>query len=130
MKTLRLIGVALLTVLLSVGFSSCSKSDDDNGSSSSNPLVGTWRAEVEEKQEIRYWEFTFNADFSWTSMDYNKEDKKIHETSSGTYKFMDDSTIILTNSAGEVYSSRFKISGGNKLEFLDFDHGIIYYRIK
>ena len=31
MKTIRLFGVALLTVLLSVGFSSCSKSDDDNG---------------------------------------------------------------------------------------------------
>ena len=31
MKTLRLFGIALLTVLMSVGSSSCSKSDDDNG---------------------------------------------------------------------------------------------------
>ena len=30
MKTLRFIGIALLTVLMSVAISSCSKSDDDN----------------------------------------------------------------------------------------------------
>jgi hypothetical protein len=53
-------------------------------------------------------------------MEYNKEDKKIHEASNGTYKFKDDTTIILTNSEGEVYSSRFKISGGNKCGVLGF----------
>lgn len=47
MKTLRLVGIALLTVLMSVGFSSCSKSDDDNnggggGGSSSASIEGTW----------------------------------------------------------------------------------------
>ena len=108
---------------------SCSKSDDDGGSSS-NPLVGTWRAEVVEKGEQQYWEMTFNADFSWSAMEYNKEDKKIHDSDSGTYKFMDDTTIILTNSEGNVYSRRFKITDGNKFEFLDHDHGIIYYKIK
>ena len=116
-----------LFVCMSV-LTSCSKSDDDGGSSS-NPLVGTWRAEVVEKGEQQYWEMTFNADFSWSAMEYNKEDKKIHNSDSGTYKFMDDTTIILTNSKGEVYSRRFKITDGNKFEFLDFDHGIIYYKI-
>ena len=48
MKTFKLIGVALLTVLMCVGFSSCSKSDDDNGGSSSNPLVGTWELSDED----------------------------------------------------------------------------------
>ena len=107
---------------------SCSK--DDDGGSSSNPLVGTWRAEVEEKGVLQYWEFTFNADFSWSVMEYNKEDKKIHDSDNGTYKFMDDTTIILTNSEGNVYSRRFKITDGNKFEFLDYDHGIIYYKVK
>lgn len=115
-----------LFVCMSV-LTSCSKDDDE---SSSNPLVGTWRAEVEEKGEQQYWEMTFNANFSWSYMEYNKEDKKIHESDSGTYKFMDDTTIILTNSEGNVYSRRFKITDGNKFEFLDFDHGIIYYKIK
>jgi hypothetical protein len=54
-------------------------------------------------------------------MEYNKEDKKIHEASNGTYKFMDDTTIILTNSEGEVYSSRFKISGGRHMTIVTND---------
>ena len=117
-----------LFVCMSV-LTSCSKSDDDGGSSS-NPLVGTWRAEIEEKGVQQYWDVTFNADLSWSVLEYNKEDKKIHESESGTYKYMDEATIILTNTKGEVYSRRFKITDGNKLEFLDFDHGLIYYKIK
>ena len=44
MKTLRFIGIALLTVLMSVAISSCSKSDDDNNGSggSSASIEGTW----------------------------------------------------------------------------------------
>ena len=43
MKTFRFIRVALLTVLLSVGFSSCSKSDDDNGGSDTSASIeGKW----------------------------------------------------------------------------------------
>ena len=118
-----------LFVCLSV-LTSCSKSDDDGGSSS-NPLVGTWRAEVEEKGVLQYWEMTFNADFTYSYMEYNKENKKIHRSGNGTYSFMDDTTLILNNSTeGETYSARFKITDGNKFEFLDFDHGIIYYKVK
>ena len=50
MKTIRLFGVALLTVLLSVGFSSCSKSDDDNGGGTSASIEGKWYL----KSEIWY----------------------------------------------------------------------------
>ena len=117
-----------LFVCMSV-LTSCSKSDDDGGSSS-NPLVGTWRAEVVEKGEQQYWEMTFNADFSWSAMEYNKEDKKVHSSESGTYRYLDETTIILTRSDGKEVTRRFKITDGNKLEFLDFDHGIIYYKIK
>jgi hypothetical protein len=109
---------------------SCGGDDGDDGGNTGNPLVGTWRAEKKEKGILQYWEMTFNADFSWSAMEYNKEDKKIHDSDSGTYKFMDDTTIILTNSEGNVYSRRFKITDGNKFEFLDHDHGIIYYKIK
>ena len=117
-----------LFVCMSV-LTSCSKSDDDGGSSS-NPLVGTWRAEVEEKGVIQYWEITFNANFTFTTLEYNKEDKKVHDSESGTYRFLDDTTIVVTSSDGDVATRRFKITDGNKLEFLDFDHGIIYYKIK
>ena len=118
-----LFGVLVSVVL----FSSCSKDDDD---SSSNPLVGTWRAEVEEKGEQQYWDITFNADFTLSTMEYNKEDKKVHSSESGTYRYLDETTIISTRSDGKEVTRRFKITDGNKLEFLDFDHGIIYYKIK
>ena len=44
MKTIRLFGIALLTVLMSVAISSCSKNDDDNNGSggSSASIEGTW----------------------------------------------------------------------------------------
>jgi hypothetical protein len=106
---------------------SCSKDDDE---SSSNPLVGTWRAEVEEKGEQQYWEMTFNANFSWSTIEYNIEDKHVHRIDGGTYKFMDDTTILFINSEGETLITRFKITDRNKLEFLDDDIGIIYYKIK
>ena len=118
-----LFGVLVSVVL----FSSCSKDDDD---SSSNPLVGTWRAEVEEKGEQQYWDITFNADFTLSTMEYNKEDKKVHSSESGTYRFLDDTTIVVTSSDGDVATRRFKITDGNKLEFLDINHGIIYNKIK
>lgn len=133
MRTKFFISILSLTlglVVSTLAFTACGSDDDNNNGSSSNPLVGTWRAEITEKGVLQYWEMTFNADFSWSAMEYNKEDKEIHESDSGTYKFMDDTTIILTNSKGDVYSRRFKITDGNKFEFLDGDHGIIYYKIK
>ena len=59
MKTLRFIGIALLTVLMSVAISSCSKSDDDNngGEGSSASIEGTWI----EKRNISYeWDYSKN----------------------------------------------------------------------
>ena len=60
MKTLRFIGIALLTVLMSVAISSCSKSDDDNngGEGSSASIEGTWI----EKRNISYeWDYYNNS---------------------------------------------------------------------
>ena len=130
MKTLRFIGIALLTVLMSVGFSSCSKSDDDNGASLSNPLVGTWRAEVHEHDVNHYWEITFNADFSWSTVDYRKDkEKPSNPDESGTYTIKDNTTLILTNSKGEVDSIKFTITDGNKLVFSEGER-VTYYKIK
>ena len=52
MKTLRLFGIALITVLMSVAISSCSKSDDDNngGGDTSASIEGKWYL----KSEIWY----------------------------------------------------------------------------
>lgn len=59
MKAIRLFGVALFTVLMSVGFSSCSKSDDDdiNGGETSVSIVGTWKL-ISEKEYA--WDYDNN----------------------------------------------------------------------
>ena len=60
MKTLRFIGIALLTVLMSVAISSCSKSDDDNNGcgGSSASIEGTWNL----KRFMLYeWDYSKNS---------------------------------------------------------------------
>lgn len=133
MKTKKFISVLslILGLLVSVcAFTACG-SDDDNNDSSSNPLVGTWRAEVEEKGELQYWEMTFNANNTFTYREYNKDDNTIiHDSGSGKYELVSSNSVKITYADGEVVTSRFKITDGNKFEFLDADHGIIYYKIK
>ena len=85
MKTIRLFGVALLTVLLSVGFSSCSKSDDDNGGSSSNPLVGTWELSDEDGD---YYTVELKADGSYYQVEYKGTTDNIKRVEKGTYKIL------------------------------------------
>ena len=60
MKTLRFIGIALLTVLMSVAISSCSKSDDDNNGSggSSASIEGTW---IEKHHKNYKWDYSKNS---------------------------------------------------------------------
>ena len=112
MKQLRFIGVALLTVLMSVSFSACSSSDDDdNGGSSSNPLVGTWYIEGEEKGYSKYTEFTFEDDMTFTWRDYTES--KLIDYDEGTYRIVND----LLYTTWKKYSApprKFKIEG-NKL---------------
>ena len=134
MKTKKFISVLSLTfgLLVSVfAFTACGSDDDDNNDSSSNPLVGTWRAEVEEKGEVQYWEMTFNANYTFSYKEYNKDDNSIiHDSGNGKYELVSSNSVKITYADGEVVTSRFKITDGNKFEFLDADHGIIYYKIK
>ncbi len=60
MKTLRLIGMALMAVLLNMSFSACSDDDDDENSGIGNKesLYGTWQVthvEGWEKVNGRMW---------------------------------------------------------------------------
>ena len=71
MKTIKLLGLALMTVLLSVSLSSCSKSDDENGGDSSASIEGTWFL----KSEIWYdWNVTANKPKSTPSYSENYGD--------------------------------------------------------
>ena len=61
MKALRFIGTTLLTVLMSVGSSSCSKSDDDNGrGETSASIEGIWYQMIEIVYELKNGEPDFS----------------------------------------------------------------------
>ena len=61
MKTLRLFGIAFLTVLMSVGSSSCSKSDDDNGGGETSASIeGIWYMMSEFEYELKNGEPDFS----------------------------------------------------------------------
>ena len=131
-KIISMFSLTLGLLVCATVLGSCSKDDDDkNTPSSSNPLIGTWRAEVEEKGEWQYWEMTFDVNNNYSIKEYNKEDNTIiHRSENGRYEIVGSNTLIITYSDGDTDTSKFIISDGNKLEFLDFDHDIIYYKIK
>ena len=87
MKAIRLFGVALLTVLLSVSLSSCSKSDDDNGGGSSSASIeGTWYLKAEK------W-------YGWK----NGQPDMSNETINKTHGDYDDNRIWVIKKSGSNY---------------------------
>lgn len=89
MKTIRLFGIALLTVLMCVAISSCSKSDDDNngGGGSSASIVGTW--------------------YTTSSIWYRWDKEKNSPNYSDPYQVPDTETLIFTKTE-EGYQLRHK----------------------
>jgi hypothetical protein len=85
MKTLRFIGTALLTVLMSVGFSACGGSDDDGNQPSSNPLVGTWEMTDVDGD---YYTLELKADGSYYQVEYEGTTEEIDRSYKGSYKIL------------------------------------------
>ena len=105
----------LFGLLVSVAlFTACGGDDDDNGGSSSNPLVGTWYTEGEEKGYPTYEEITYNANNTCTWRDYKSDKTTIKETDSGTYKVDGNKLSIWWSGSSTPWTTTFSISG-NKM---------------
>ena len=85
MKTLRFIGIALLTVLMSVSFSACGGSDDDEPQPSSNPLIGTWES-IDPDGDNYILEM--KADGSYYQVEYEGTTEEIDRSYKGSYKIL------------------------------------------
>jgi len=85
MKTLKFIGITLLTVLMSVSFSACGGSDDDEPQPSSNPLIGTWES-IDPDGD--YYNLEFKADGSWYQVEFYGKTEKVQISYKGTYKIL------------------------------------------
>ena len=106
MKTLRFIGIALLTVLMSVSFSACGGSDDDEPQPSSNPLIGTWES-IDPDGD--YYNLEFKADGSWYQVEFERRTEKVRTSQNGTYKIL--SVSGNTYEVSVLLKERHKLSG-------------------
>ena len=106
-------------------FSACG-GDDDNGGFSSNPLVGTWRAEVMSKGKLQYWDLTFTSDYKFACKETYADTGEVRDERTGTYSV--DKNVVTINADG-FGTSAFQING-NELTFSEWDHGKVYKKIK
>lgn len=113
MKQIKFWSILLLIVMMMPLVASCG-GDDDNGGSSSNPLVGTWYTEGEEKGYPTYEEITYNANNTCTWRDYKSDKTTIKETDSGTYKVDGNKLSIWWSGSSTPWTTTFSISG-NKM---------------
>lgn len=123
MKTLRLFGVALLTVLLSVGFSSCSKSDDDNGNGggggTSTSIEGKWYL----KSEKWYGWKNGQPDMSNVKMDKTYGDYSDERI--WVFQKSGDDLILTETHSGKTNENKLVKNGNNDYKMGKYDRFVI-----
>lgn len=97
-KTLRMIGMTLVAILLSVNFSACSSDDDEPADPSTHDpaLLGTWVNHEEGYDWSEDVTVTFNANGSYSIINdyWDEEDGKERLTQSGSWSTSDDILTI------------------------------------
>lgn len=118
MKTLRFIGIALLTVLMSVAISSCSKSDDDNGGGDTSASIeGIWYKMSVFEYELKNGEPDFSK-IVW-SHDYSGSN------SSWIFGKTNDGYNVTSLGNGEAHEYSFVKVGNNEYKMDNVDKVVI-----
>lgn len=97
-----------------------------NSEAGSNPLVGTWRAEVKKSTRTEYWDLTFTSDYKFSAKTIDADSGNVLDAETGTYTVVNDIVTINSSSFG---TSAFTING-DELTFSEWDHGKVYKKIK
>ena len=93
MKTIRFIGVALLTVLLSVSFTACGGDDKDEPGGNSNPLVGTWLGTSDDGYSSENCKIVFNSNGTGTFSEWKEGSSNI-DTDDFNYSYSGSTLTI------------------------------------
>lgn len=112
MRTLRLIGMAIVAVIMCVNFTACS--DDDDEEQGGNAVVGTWSTEIYTDGDYYTTLITYNADGSCTSKEYKQNNPNDVETDKGKYQVDGNKLSIWWKSEKEFdepWTCTFTISG-------------------
>ncbi len=111
MKTIRFIGIALLTVLMSVGFTACSSDSNNEEESPYNPFVGTWYGEGffnEMDQTIHGYTFTFESNYYGTYVISKDVNENYGAPKGFTYKTRGTNELCLYYHKGQGDSLIFR----------------------
>ena len=129
MKTIRLFGIALLTVLLSVSFSSCSKSDgDDNGHEGNTPSTAKRIKKcVENKKDNTYtYEYAYDGQGRLIQMKYSRTGKYGDKKSIHTFSYEGNTIVEKTTNGSEVITYTLKDELIVKIKDSDTEKTITY----
>ena len=107
MKAFRLIGIAIMAILISVNFASCSSDDDEEETNSEyKALLGSWQMSEQDGDILVTSSFIFN--------------------SNGTYSF----TYAENGDSDEVYTGKFTYdANSHKITRYEGNSNIIYEEI-
>ena len=117
MKTFKTL-TTLLMVIISLGITSCGNDDNEDGSSSSASIIGTWQSK-DGNNFIITLRINNNGSFTMTEKE-NYQGEWESYTSRGEYKYEDD--ILTFYEDGDVYSYTI-ISITSKIMKLEDDEG-------
>ena len=124
MKTLRIVGMAIITVIMSVNFVACS-SDDDGENESNSPLVGTW-VNIENRSSVEYKDvMTINADGTGSDAIYINGQLDKDGVDNFRYTYEENSKVFTwiweedSNGESDVYSMHVQELTSSKLVLVD-----------
>lgn len=117
MKTFRMIGIALIAVLISVNFTSCSGNDDDpSNDEGGNIAVSKKLVEikaVEESGEEKGFDFTYNHDGNVLTANYFRNDGISNYFDNSTFTWGDNTVIeSVKNSSHIADTYTYKFTNG------------------
>lgn len=119
MKTLRFIGITLLTVLMSVAISSCSKSDDDNGGGDTSASIeGIWYQMIEIVYELKNGEPDFSRIVLKWIPDYGDSIWTFGKTNDGYNVTILENGTVDECSYVKVGNNEYKVDNADKVVIL------------
>ena len=110
MKTIRLLGITILTVIICGLMTACSSNEAEDNNEA-NSLIGTWWIY---DGDGNYTEITFREDMTCIYKEYEGETDRINLLDFGRYMIDNHDLFIWWENEDEVYHDTFVING-NKM---------------
>lgn len=125
MKLFKFIGMVCVTILLSVGFASCSSKDNDATGEFS--IVGTWQASFEGESQTQTWTFYPNGTYECTTPSSEWGYDGNYTYSNGTLTYTDRSYTIKDGKkeytgGSSTFIMKVEVVSPTKMIWTNIDH--------